>query len=182
MVGIYKITNKVNGKVYVGQSIDIIDRWKQHYYKAFNSKEVAFNSAIHSAFRKYGIENFELEVIEECSAEELDEKEKFWVKEFNSLSPNGYNILSGGQFSRGEPRVCKKCGGTISKGTKTGLCINCYKEFLKDTIPTKEELYNILIENKGNFSKVGRLYNVTDNAVRKWCKGYNLPFHSSDYK
>lgn len=93
MVGIYKITNNKNRKIYVGQSIDINDRWKQHKYKAFNSKEKGYNSAIHLAFRKYGIENFSFEVIEKCQQDELDEKEQYWIKKLNSLSPNGYNIL-----------------------------------------------------------------------------------------
>ena len=44
MVGIYKITNNINGKAYVGQSINIKDRWKQHIYKAYNEKEIGYNS------------------------------------------------------------------------------------------------------------------------------------------
>ena len=58
MIGIYKITNKINNKIYIGQSIDIKERWKQHFYKAYNKKESGYNSAIHQAFRKYGYENF----------------------------------------------------------------------------------------------------------------------------
>ena len=75
MVGIYKITNKANGKIYVGQSIDIEERWKQHRWKAFNCNEVGYHSAIHAAMRKYGLDNFAYEVLEQCAAEELDEKE-----------------------------------------------------------------------------------------------------------
>lgn len=48
--------------------------------------------------------------------------------------------------------------------------------------PCKNELQNILFENKGNFTKVGKIYNVTDNAVRKWCKLYQLSTYSIDYK
>lgn len=48
--------------------------------------------------------------------------------------------------------------------------------------PNKEELQEVLLQNKGNFTKVGTLYGVTDNAVRKWCKKYGMPFHSADYK
>ena len=182
IVGIYKITNLINGKIYVGQSIDIADRWKQHIYKAFNCNEKAYTSAIHNAFRKYGVENFKLEIIEECLAEELDSKEKFWIKELNSLYPNGYNILPGGQKGKRRIYPCSKCGTPISKNNKTSLCLKCYKESIRKNIPTKIELFTILTKEKENFVKVSKIYNVTDNAVRRWCRSYNLPFHSSDYK
>jgi len=48
--------------------------------------------------------------------------------------------------------------------------------------PSKEELYQMLIEVKGNFTEIGRRFNVNDNSVRKWCKKYGLPYHSGDYK
>ena len=181
MIGIYKIINKVNGKLYIGQSIDIKDRWEQHRYKAFNSKEVAYNSAIHQAFRKYGMEAFEFEVIEECLKEELDEKERYWIAFYNSLSPNGYNITPGGQKGKASKRAthCLKCGKEIGRDNKTGLCLSCVqtKVFLD-----KEELYQRLVEYQGNFTKVASLYGLTDNAIRKKCKNFGLPHLSSDYK
>ena len=76
---------------------------------------------------------------------------------------------------------CKNCGKEISKGAE--LCNECYGLSLRKVErPTAEKLKEILFQYKGNFSKVGELYNVTDNSIRKWCKGYNLPYHSSDYK
>ena len=181
MIGIYKITNIINGKIYVGQSIDIIERWKQHNYKAFNSNEIAYNSAIHCAFRKYGIENFVLEVLEECSAEDLDQREIYWIEQLNSLTPNGYNILKGGQQFR-KTTFCSKCGAPISRKNKTSLCLSCYKQEIRKNIPEKDFLLEKLKEFKGNFSKAGRFFEVSDNAVRKWCKSYGLPTHSKDYK
>lgn len=97
MTGIYKIVNKINGKIYVGQVKNIKERWKGHEYKAFNEKEKGYPSAIHAAFRKYGIENFSFEVIEECLSEELDIREAYWIKELNTMAPNGYNLTAGGQ-------------------------------------------------------------------------------------
>ena len=181
MVGIYKIINKVNNKIYVGQSINIEERWKQHQWKAFNSNELAYNSAIHAAFRKYGLENFYYEIIEECLPEELNEREIYWIEQLQSVVPNGYNILSGGQ---GEGRLtrqlyCTKCGKEISRDSKSGLCLSCVQ--LTCDI-TKEELYSKLVEYKGNFTQVGRFYNLSDNAIRKRCKHFDLPIHSSDYK
>lgn len=76
-IGIYKIINTVNGKVYVGQSINIYERWAQHKYKSIYPEELGYNSAIHAAMRKYGFENFIFEIIEECEPELLDERERY---------------------------------------------------------------------------------------------------------
>ena len=181
MTGIYKIMNKLNGKVYVGQSVDIVERWKQHGYKAFNQNEIAYNSAIHAAFRKYGIENFELTVLEECAVCDLDERERYWIETLGSLTPNGYNILIGGQAYR-VTKICSKCGKALDPHSKTGLCINCYRQEIRKHIPTKEELRETILTYKGNFTKTGQHYGVSDNAVRKWCKSYDMPTHSKDYK
>lgn len=78
---------------------------------------------------------------------------------------------------------CSNCGKPIYSNGKTGLCPECAaKERRVVERPTKEELENILIENQGNFTKVGKIFNVTDNSIRKWCRSYDLPSHSSDYK
>ena len=89
MIGIYKITNKLNGKVYIGQSVDIETRWKQHIYSTQNS-------AIHLAICKYGKDNFNFEVVEQTSIEELNEREKYWINYYNSVN-NGYNCTYGGE-------------------------------------------------------------------------------------
>ena len=138
MIGIYKITNLVNNKIYIGQSINIIERWKQHEYKAFNESEKAYNSAIHAAFRKYGLENFKLEVLEECSVDELDEKERYWIRKLDSLTPNGYNILVGGQQFR-KTRFCEKCNTLLPKSNITNLCEICYKEYRRKNIACLEK-------------------------------------------
>lgn len=181
IIGIYKITNNINGKIYVGQSVNIAERWKQHEYKAFNSKEKAYTSAIHQAYRKYGIKNFSYEVIEQCRPEELDEKEIYWIQKLNSLSPNGYNILTGGQKVRVLPEncYCKKCGKEITRHSKSGMCLSCVQ--LTCDI-TKTELYEKLTQYQGNFTQVGKIFGLTDNAIRKRCRNFGLPYHSSDYK
>ena len=183
MTGIYKILNRVNGKVYVGQSVNIIERWKQHGYKAFNQNELAYNSAIHAAFRKYGLENFELKVLEECLVSELDERERYWIQELDCLTPKGYNILVGGQAYRiTKTKTCSKCGKALDSHNKTGFCVDCYRQDIRKHIPSKEELLDVILSYKGNFTKIGLHYGVSDNAVRKWCKSYDMPTHSKDYK
>ncbi len=92
--GIYKITNQINGKCYIGQSVNIKRRWQEHY--KFNSREQ--DAVIHQAFKKYGIENFSFEILEECSQNQLDDLEIKWIAYFDSQNPNkGYNCTSGGQ-------------------------------------------------------------------------------------
>lgn len=86
--GIYKITNKINGKVYIGQSYDILERWERH-------KRTRDQCAIHKALQKYGIDNFMFEILEECPKDELDEREKYWIKYYNSYF-TGYNMTLGG--------------------------------------------------------------------------------------
>ncbi len=200
MTGIYKIVNKINGKIYVGQAGNIKERWKGHEYKAFNKKEKGYSSAIHAAFRKYGIQNFSFEVIEECLPEELDIREAYWIKELDTKAPRGYNLTAGGQhikkkFSRSiidneenekiciikerKPLYCSICGKPITRNSESGKCSSCWQ--LKVFI-TKEELEGKIKEYEGNFSEVGRFYGISDNAIRKKCRKYGIPSHASDYK
>lgn len=76
---------------------------------------------------------------------------------------------------------CKKCGIEISQGST--YCNHC--RGLQDRIverPSAEELKQILLNNNGNFTAVGRIFGVKDNTIRKWCKSYNMPYYSKDYK
>ena len=102
MVGIYKYTNKINNKVYIGQSVNIERRVLEHNNRAFTNGNNDFNSLLSRALRKYGLDNFIIEVIEECSIEELNEKEKFYIAQYNSCSSNhGYNLQLGGDSNLG---------------------------------------------------------------------------------
>ena len=93
---IYKITNKINGKVYIGQTITPIkNRMYKHYSQARNGKNI---TGIDAAIKKYGEENFEVEQILECPNEDLDLQEKFYISKYNSFE-NGYNLTIGGQLS-----------------------------------------------------------------------------------
>ena len=95
MIGIYKIENRINGKIYIGQSIAIKTRWQQHKYEAKTGESQA---PLYLALRKYGIENFSFEVLEECPQELLNEKEIFWIAHYKSSDRDfGYNVLAGGQ-------------------------------------------------------------------------------------
>jgi len=94
---IYVFTNLSNGMKYVGQSINPKERYKQHLK---DSKKD--NLLFHNAIKKYGIEGFKFEVIEEnILLSDIDNREKFWIKEFNSKKPNGYNLTDGGEATFG---------------------------------------------------------------------------------
>ena len=96
MIGIYKITNIVNGKVYIGQSTNINKRWASHKSEAFNPKSDAYDYPLYRAIRKYGLNNFLFEVLEECLSSQLDEKEIAFIKEYNAHGEGGYNQDDGG--------------------------------------------------------------------------------------
>lgn len=97
MIGIYKIENKVNKKAYIGQSIHIEQRWLEHKQPSIynNPNHKSYSYALYEAFRKYGIDNFEFSIIEECSKEQLNEREKYWIQYYDSYN-NGYNMTLGG--------------------------------------------------------------------------------------
>lgn len=96
---IYKITNKTNGKVYIGQTVRTLpQRWKHHCYDAEKYKD---NSVFHKAIRKYGADNFAVEQIDvACSKEELNAKEVYWIEYYKCGIPNGYNMTHGGEGCR----------------------------------------------------------------------------------
>ena len=97
--GIYQLKNKVNGKIYIGQSRDIYMRWTKHKNTAFNKNSKDYDVLLYKAIRKYGWDNFEKSIIETCSIEELDEKEKYYIEKYKSYDTTniGYNLRYGGQ-------------------------------------------------------------------------------------
>lgn len=88
--GIYKITNIQNQMTYVGQSVNIAERWKQHIKRGLGA-EAPTRNKLYPAMAATGLENFTFELIEECDKSELDEREKYWQNYFNSLS-YGYSM------------------------------------------------------------------------------------------
>lgn len=102
--GIYKITNKINQKSYIGSAAGkrgVIDRWYQHKSQLKNKRHS--NNFLQKAYNKYGAENFIYEIIEECSPELCLEREQFYLDLFKSYdSNNGYNL-------------CRKAGNTLGR-------------------------------------------------------------------
>ena len=94
---IYKITNNINGKLYVGKTNNIIEnRFQEHIRDSRKQREE--NRPLYNAMNKYGIENFSIEKIEECDYSLVDEREKYWIEYYGSFK-NGYNATKGGDGS-----------------------------------------------------------------------------------
>lgn len=107
---VYKITNKINGKSYIGQTVrSLEERFRSHC--ADNSGCLAIKAAID----KYGRENFVIETLFKAeSLEELNDKEAKFINDFNTLAPNGYNLKIGGN----SPRFSDESRKRMSKSRK----------------------------------------------------------------
>lgn len=98
---IYKITNIINNKIYIGLTTQTVEeRWRQHVSSAFYKKSKNYNEVFKKAIRKYGDNSFKIEIIDNSdNLEELKEKEKYWIKQYNCCYANGgigYNGTEGG--------------------------------------------------------------------------------------
>lgn len=114
--GIYKITNLINGKCYIGQSSGIEKRWKDHMSPS--SWKDKPRKVLYKAFLKYGLENFTFEVIRECEEDELSYLEISYISKFDSYY-NGYNRTHGGEGVRGFKAVLTRaCNYLIKKNCK----------------------------------------------------------------
>ena len=100
MIGIYKIENKINGKFYIGQSIDIKTRWYNHRKDLNGNRH--YNEHLQNAWNKYGENQFIFSIIEECTVDNLDEREIYWIDYYNAMDgAYGYNMTLGGQGLHG---------------------------------------------------------------------------------
>lgn len=138
---IYKYTNLINNKKYIGQTNNFERRIKEHKSCSFNPKSVNYDDKIHQAIRKYGYENFKIEIIEVINNAEnydlVNERESFWIKQEQSLLTQwGYNVLEGGR--------------------------NCWKSFL-----SKEQVKDIkiLIKNETPYSDIQKKYPISKTFI-----------------
>lgn len=116
--GIYYIKNLINNKYYVGQSVNIKQRWKREKIELSRDTD-AWNKHLQAAWRLYGKENFEFSIIEECLSSQLDERERYWISVFDSFN-NGYNQSTGGGGFRGN-NLTEEQRNKISESVKKTL-------------------------------------------------------------
>ena len=123
---IYKITNLSSGKMYVGQAISHIlnhkryrpygyeGRFRCHVSEAFSTKKNQ-SHYLNNSIRKYGVEDFEVELLEQCELPNADEREIYYIKSLNTLFPNGYNLKNGGNvFTHSDESKKRVSNGVIS--------------------------------------------------------------------
>jgi group I intron endonuclease len=123
---IYKITNHSNGKIYVGQAVSHIlnhkryrpygheGRFRCHISEAFSTKKNQ-SHYLNNAIRKYGVVDFVVELIECCEISNADEREIYYIKELNSLYPNGYNLKNGGSvFTHSDESKKRVSNGVVN--------------------------------------------------------------------
>ena len=104
---IYCYTNKINNKKYIGQTNNLNRRKKQHIQDSIHQHkghEIAYQQPIHCAIRKYGIDNFDITILQIIDTEDWNEVNKLeseWIKKEQSLVPNGYNLKAEGEANKG---------------------------------------------------------------------------------
>lgn len=158
--GIYKITNQINGKSYVGQAIDIQSRWNSEKSRAFNPSSNEYNRTLSQAFRKYGLNNFIFEIIEECDKSQLNEREIYYISLFNTYF-NGYNETTGSTY--GNENACVKIN-------KDDLLI----------------IYDLLLNSSKTQKEIAEQFNVGQDVIStinhgksRRLDGYNYPLRNN---
>lgn len=141
MAYIYKITNSINGKIYIGKTLNTIEeRFKEHCqdYK----KRRMEHRPLYSAMSKYGVENFSVEEVEHCEDSEAEEREIYWISRYGSFG-NGYNATKGGD---GKPyidrdlviKTYKEEQNIRKTATKLGISTDSVHDILiQNNIPIK---------------------------------------------
>lgn len=97
VTGIYKITNLINKKVYIGQAVNVSNRLKEHIKAGLGIDTP--NNILYKGMKKYNVENFSFELLEQCSPQDLNDREKFWISYFKS-NDYGYNMTIGGSAKK----------------------------------------------------------------------------------
>lgn len=143
---IYKITNTVNSKAYVGYSDNVSKRWEEHR-NGYGSK------VVYAAIQKYGLDNFTFEVI----AEDTVNNEDKYIQEHNTMAPNGYNLVAGGGLPPTK-QGWKPSAETLAKRKATML-----ERYGQPGVPRTEEWCKNLSESKSG--KNNPRYGITEDPA-----------------
>ena len=162
MIGIYKITN-LKEKIYIGRSINIEKRFKQ--YKSFNKSNNTQVKLIRS-LKKYGIDNHSFEVIEECSFENLNIRERYWQEFYDVIGKNGLNCI----LTKTNEKPCvfsKETRDKISKSHKGKK----KKPFTKEHLKKLSESHKNKVFSQETKNKMGVVilqYDLNLNLINEY--------------
>jgi|688.fasta_scaffold10912_6 group I intron endonuclease len=154
---IYKITNTVNGKIYIGQTTRRLKtRWNGHISRSYSKS----GSPLHAAIKKYKKENFTIEIIKKCSSrEELNEEEIRLIQEHNSLAPNGYNIMKGGSYN-------------ITKKEKKKQTVEHTQKIREKFLLRKEEMRELSSKEWVAVSPEQQIFQIKN--LEEFCRNHSL--------
>ena len=149
------IKNNENNKSYIGQSIDIKNRWMRHKSELNNNNHI--NNHLQFAWNKYGEDCFSFIILEECPIESLDEREIFYIEKFNSRNEEiGYNIALGGNQISQDERV----SNAISKAQK-----NNFSDPIKGKV-LREKLSLVTKGKRLSCSHINKLKDINSKRIR----------------
>lgn len=160
MIGIYKITNKINNKVYIGSSKEIENRFYEHILKLEGNYHV--NKHLNNAFNKYGSKNFKFEIIRLVSLFILRKVEQFYINKYNSLNPEfGYNkvVADANSHDNDKETVVIKNTNYFGCYSKIGKLVKVFR--------TIDEVYKFL-----NKERVTRIYESCNSNLTKTSNGF----------
>jgi group I intron endonuclease len=146
MFGIYCFTNRINNKKYIGQSVNLEERYKSHLRNYNNPNNTSYSGKFYRALRKYGVENFDYEILYSenfLSTETLNELEIYYIKLFDSFN-NGYNMNKGGNYTSG------------------------HKILWEEDIP---KIYELLKNENLTLAEIGKQFDVSEGTIRLINKG-----------
>ena len=177
MIGIYKITNKITNQIYIGQSIHIEYRWKQH--KNPYNWERESTKPLYKNIIQYGINNFDFQILEECLPQQLNDREIFWIKQYDSYK-NGYNQNqggSGGIYNHQEILDLWDAGCSNKEileitGIKSHSTILKYLQGYKNYSVQESNRRGGLLAYKNNKQNKIYQYDLNGNFVKEW-SSYN---------
>ena len=172
---IYKISNDINDKVYIGKTCETVNsRFKEHLrdYK----KDTEENRPLYRAMNKYGIEHFSIEQIDECPDSQLVGREQYWIGYFNSYN-NGYNATLGGdgKLLYDHELILQKLQQNISPqkiSEELGCCIDIVYNVAKtNDIDIRKMAINSLKKSIKQFDKQGNYIQTFDGIsdAAQWC-------------
>ena len=151
--GIYTITNNINNKKYVGLSKNCYKRWYDHKEAARRPKKpYQFRSPIYNAMRKYGINNFSFNIIEECPVDKLKEREIYWIEKLDTYN-NGYNATKGGDLPEGHVLIGEEHGMSKLTLEDVKLCRLLYKQGKRS-----KEIWDLNYKEKINYNGFQRMW------------------------